>query len=229
MSRMFTTIDKTFNPVVGCSHGCVYCWSKRLAETRLKHLYGDHRLRFFPERLKRIPKRGNIFIVDMGDLFCNEVPDEWIYEVLHALNENDRGEATYLFLTKNPERYHDFLLDFPRNSILGATIETDDDHLYLKNRISKAPHPWNRIRAMIELRWRRKMVSIEPIIKFTELFPYILAHIRPEFIYIGYDNYRHRLPEPSLQETMTLIDRLKSLGIDVRIKTLRRAWYEKHP
>jgi len=57
------------------------------------------------------------------------VKDEWIRAVLsHVVKFPD---TYFLFLTKNPERYRDFLDEFPPNSILGATIETDDD-LYIR-------------------------------------------------------------------------------------------------
>lgn len=35
-SRMFSVVSKTWNPVTGCLHGCVYCWARRLAETKLR-------------------------------------------------------------------------------------------------------------------------------------------------------------------------------------------------
>jgi hypothetical protein len=47
----------------------------------------------------------------------------------------------FLLLTKNPERYKDFLGSMPKNVVLGATIETDSYELYLQYRISQAPLP----------------------------------------------------------------------------------------
>ena len=31
--------DYTWNPVTGCKHGCEYCYARKLAETRLAHIY----------------------------------------------------------------------------------------------------------------------------------------------------------------------------------------------
>lgn len=53
----------------------------------------------------------------------------------------------------------------------------------------------------------------------------ILA-IKPEFVYIGYDTKKCKLPEPTLAETQALIDRLRKEGLDVRLKTIHPAWYE---
>jgi hypothetical protein len=47
----------------------------------------------------------------------------------------------FLLLTKNPEHYKDFLGSMPKNVVLGATIETDNDELYLQHKISQAPLP----------------------------------------------------------------------------------------
>ena len=72
----------------------------------------------------------------------------------------------------------------------------------------------------------RKMVSIEPVLDFEPArFSCMLEGIKPEFIYVGYDNHRHVLPEPPLKKTEQL---MKALGefTEVRPKTLRRAWWE---
>jgi GTP cyclohydrolase II len=47
----------------------------------------------------------------------------------------------FLLLTKNPERYKDFLGSMPKNVVLGVTIETDSNELYLQHKISQAPLP----------------------------------------------------------------------------------------
>jgi len=52
------------------------------------------------------------------------------------------------------------------------------------------------------------------------------VELEPEFIYIGYDNYGNKLPEPPLSMVLRLINALRSHGITVYEKTLRKAWYE---
>jgi len=54
-----------------------------------------------------------------------------------------------------------------------------------------------------------------------------IVEIDPEVIYIGYDNYNSKLPEPSLKKTELLATTLIDSGYDVRLKTLRYAWWEK--
>ena len=114
----------------------------------------------------------------------------------------------------------------PPNAVLGATIETDRDEGY--GGISKAPPPSARYEAMRDLNWPRKLVSIEPVLDFDlEEFVRWVEGIKPSIIYVGYDNYANRLPEPPLGKTLKLIGELKSKGFRVYAKTLRRAWWEK--
>ncbi len=226
-AKMFSIVSETWNPVTGCPHGCVYCWARRLATTKLRNTerYREGFVsRFNPKELRRTFSDGVVFVSDMGDLFANTVKDEWIRRVIEYVGRFPN--VFFLFLTKNPERYRDFLGEFPPNSILGATIETDDDDLYLEHRISAAPLPSNRYRAMRSLSWPLKFISIEPILDFsTERFAGWLRDIAPFMVYVGYDNYDNRLPEPPLKKTKELLARLSEFTLVIR-KTIRPAWFE---
>jgi len=211
---------KTWNPVVGCYHNCVYCWARRQSK-RLKrycpYCY-DFIPHIHPERLRplRFREERVVFVVDMGDLFGDFIPDDWIISVLEVLNNSKN--VIPLFLTKNPKRYESFLELFPRNAILGATIETNRYYSY----ISKAPEPRERLKAMANLEWDRKFISIEPVLDFN-LYAFLeaLREIRPIYIEIGYDNYGYvPLPEPSLQKTQSLIAELSKFT-KVNVKSLR--------
>jgi len=228
-SRMFGVVTKTWNPISGCTHDCVYCWARKLALNRLKRTR-RYRDGFIPklnvEEFRRKFKSGFIFVSDMGDAFNRDVKDEWIVRVLEHISRFPK--ATFLLLTKNPERYVDFIDIMPQNVMLGSTIETDSDELYLKYKISKAPLPSRRLNAMQTLNWKYKFISIEPILDFTGNFAKSIADIKPVMVYVGYDNYWNKLPEPSLNKTLKLIAELRGYGMDVREKGIRRAWYEKN-
>jgi hypothetical protein len=182
--------------------------------------------KFYPERLKRIPKNGFVFVCDMADLFADDVPGEWITSVLEAIHSSG-SRATFMFLTKNPRRYMEFLDLFTGNMILGATVESQ----YVPNysRYSRAPDPLSRLYAMEDLSSYdlRLFLSIEPIFDFDLVaFQNWIIMINPEMIFIGYDNYNHNLPEPQEDKTLELIKNLEYLGFKVYRKTLRKAWYE---
>ena len=227
MSRMFTINGqrvRTWNPIVGCNYLCHYCWARDLAQGRLRHLerYQDG---FTPKlvesELSKRFRNGLVFVSSMGDAFGPWVPRPWIEAVLVVVRESPG--ATFLFLTKNPARYLEFLDIMPRNVILGATIETDS----LRPSISRAPTVDSRVCAMASIHGFRKMVSIEPIMEFDHnSFVTLISDISPEFVYLGMDNWKHKLPEPELKKTKLLIFTLESFT-EVRKKTIRKAWYEE--
>jgi len=233
-SRMFHLVHRTWNPISGCMHNCVYCWARRLALTKLRHLE-RYRNGFIPrlnsgELSKKFKPGELVFVSDMGDMWGSFIPGEWIEKVLNHVRSFPR--TTFLFLTKNPGRYLEFAeeLSSMDNVVLGATVETDDDLLYLKHSISRAPAPSKRL-YMMELVAQKiggtLMISVEPILDFTPFFPGRIAELEPEFVYVGYDNYNNRLPEPPLRKTYMLIKTLREHGIVVYEKTLRKAWWER--
>lgn len=228
--RMFTIVSETWNPVTGCLHDCVYCWARRLALTKLKSSprYRDgFKPRLNLEEFRKKFRGGVVFVSDMGDLWGDWVPDAWIRKVLDHVGKYPN--TWFLFLTKNPQRYHDFLGEIPPNAILGATIETNRDKYFQEGygvRVSSAPLPSRRYMAMKSLDWPLKFVSIEPVLDFDiDVFTRWIEDINPFMVYIGYDNYGNKLPEPPLNKTLELIDRLEDFTLVIR-KTIRPAWNE---
>lgn len=201
------------------------CWARRLAAKLASMGVQPYAERDFaptlvPWRLdRRFSRRSFVFVCDMGDLFGDWVPRDWILRVLENVSRN--RSASFLFLTKNPKRYREF--DFGDNVVLGATVETNR-HL---RGISRAPQPVERLEAMALLGHRYKALVIEPILDFDlSLLVYWVRRIKPVFVVVGYDNYGHKLPEPRLEKTMELIDELSEFT-EVRCRTLRKAWYEE--
>lgn len=227
MSRVFSFATRVWNPIVGCTNNCKYCIAREQAKKRggkcsycyyfVPHI---HEKRFKPFRPK---EKTIIFVVDAGDLFCNGVRDDWIRRVIDITNKSNEN-AIFLFLTKNPERYKDFLDDFNPNSILGATIETNRTNGY--HEISNAPNPKRRYIAMRNLNWDKKFIAIEPIMDFDmgEFYSWI-KDINPLAVTIGYDNNNNNLSEPPLEKTENFIKILKNIT-QVIPKKIRKAWYE---
>ena len=216
---MFDVITATWNPVIGCLHNCTYCWAKDLVETKLSRTekYKDgFEPKLLEYELKRKFKKKFVFAVDMGDLFGVWVPRDWILKVITGVCYNPK--SYYLFLTKNPDRYFEFLDVFPQNLVLGTTIETNREY-----KVSTAPPPVERYKAMMDLPWRNKLISIEPIMDFDlDVLVQWMKEIQPRTIYVGYDNHNKHLPEPPLAKTQQLIQELRRFT-RVRTKTLRKA------
>jgi hypothetical protein len=168
------------------------------------------------ELLKIFKETDFVFVCDMIDLFGFWVP-KWIIDMV--LNRIRISNATFLLLTKNPARYSEF--EIPANCVCGATIESDVDHELT------GPPETLRLTAMIKLKHPRKMVAIEPIMQFSPNFIRRLLPIQPEFVAIGYDNYKCGLDEPSLEITEILISGLEAYGIKVYRKSIREAVFDE--
>jgi DNA repair photolyase len=226
--KMFNIVTATWNPISGCLYNCNYCWAKNLALTKLKtsKRYSNG---FKPslndsEFKVKFGKGDLIFVADMGDMFADFTPEKWIKQVLDHIRQFP--EADFLFMTKNPKRYLELLPFVPDNAILGATIETNIDSIISQDKVSNAPLPSERVKAMKALDWKRKIVSVEPILQFDlEIFSKWIEDIDPFIVYVGYDNYSHRLREPTLKQTSDLLNKLSDNSLVIR-KTIRPSWSE---
>ncbi len=119
--------DATWNPITGCSvvsPGCTNCYAMKLSGTRLKNhptragLTVDSKAgpvwngqMRFNESMLRDPLRWRrprmIFVCAHGDLFAENVPDEWIDQVFAVMAL--APQHTFQVLTKRPERMRDYL------------------------------------------------------------------------------------------------------------------------
>lgn len=228
--KMFNLVTQTWNPVTGCRYECEYCWARKLAVTKLKNIqrYSNGFQPMLNEKEFNSKFRDGdfVFVSDMGDLFGEFIPSNWISKVFDHVRLFP--EAYFLFLTKNPARYNEFLVTIPKNAILGATIETNIDEHLQKTNLSEAPLPSERYKAMRDLNWGKKMISIEPILDFDlEVIGQWIENIFPFLVYIGYDNYRHKLPEPKLSKTLSLIERVSKDFLTIK-KNIRPSWSESN-
>ena len=229
------------DPFKGCKHDCIYCkpsFQKQAKRQKQRcgkcYTFEPH---FHIERLAHsspktkenqfvfFPKGGDIAFASEYELWC----------MLQYVKDNP--QTTFLMQTKDPtcllKREH-----YPDNLILGVTLETDKDafgvpikegglnptNYVMYKQISKAPIPFERTQTFIQVKHKRKSVTIEPILFFSPLFIAIIQAIEPEFVYVGYDTKNCHLPEPTLTKTKKLISEL-SVFTEVREKTLREAWW----
>ncbi len=167
-------------------------------------------LRFDEKCMNNDLGSGNfIFVGSSTDMFVGCIDADWIARVLDYCKKFDN---TYLFQSKNPERFRDFEGEFPKNVILGTTIETNRE-----NSFSNAPDPAIRKHWLSQLD-SDKMVSIEPIMDFDiDVMVRWIKEIKPQFVSIGADSKGHNLPEPSAEKINTFIKELRKFT-EVRIK-----------
>lgn len=134
--------DATWNPITGCtvvSPGCTNCYAMKLAGTRMKHHPSragltietkngpvwNGMLRFNEQWLDQ-PLRWRtsrmIFVCAHGDLFHEEVPDEWVDRIFAVMALCP--QHTFQVLTKRPERMRRYMQPFDqrRSDSLGGFV-----------------------------------------------------------------------------------------------------------
>lgn len=173
--------DWTWNPVTGCLHTLeecavsLNCFARDLAENRLRGRFGYDQddpfsPKFHRDRLQeplKVKEPSKIFVVDMGDLFGDWVPQEWIEKVLYIVKRCP--QHTFLFLTKNPGRYSEF--KFPKNAWLGTTITSDNDIDRIEDLFDSAPED------------ATLFASVEPLTGYIADNASFLAHV--DWVIIG--------------------------------------------
>lgn len=210
---------KPWNPLGGeCPHGCSYCSTKtmmRFPEVWYKY---SGELRLFSS-LYKMPKTDKlIFVAGQNDLFANRVGAKIILYVLEICKQHEGNR--YLFQTKNPARYHNFLFDFPKGSILCTTIETNR---WYPGVMGITPLPSDRAAAMGSITHYEKHVTIEPIIDFDlEELVALIRISKATKVNIGADSKHNHLPEPSKDKVLALIDELQKFTTIDRKTNLQR-------
>ena len=197
--NMYGFVTHTWNPIKGkCPHECIYCYMKRYPQ-------GDLRLdeKCFKDNLGT---NNIIFVGSSTDMFAEDVPWVWIKETIAHCNTSPNN--TYLFQTKNPARFYQFRMDFHKNHILATTIETDKE---IPN-LSKAP--FTR-RLSPRHKTPKRMISIEPVLDFTDRFYLSISEMNPDMVSIGADSKGNNLPEPSSKMILHL---MSMLGEEYNIK-----------
>lgn len=125
--------EQTWNPVSGCtkiSPGCKHCYAEKMAE-RLRHMgcsgyENGFVLTLQPSRLRQPEQRKKPtvwFVNSMSDLFHEEVPDDYIDQVMDVIRRTP--QHTYQLLTKRAERLPAYFANrsVPQNLWLGVSVE----------------------------------------------------------------------------------------------------------
>jgi len=217
-SNMYSWVTKTRNFLGGeCKHFCKYCYVNSLKNKfpNIKERYSGE-IRLLDKELSKNEGKGKtIFVQDMGDLFAENIPKLFIKVILRHLN--DYPYNTYLFQTKNPKRYFEFINLFPPSSIFGTTIESNKQEEI--DKISKAPKVYSRQFAMGNINFGKVFLTLEPIIDFDlDILVNWIKDIQPDFVNIGADSKNNHLNEPSKEKVLELIKELEKFT-EVRIKS----------
>lgn len=216
--NMYPWVTHTHSLLAGqCPHGCSYCYVQAMARRfpNLKARYSGPVNLLTKELQVTYPRGDTVFIEHLSDLFALGVPrhiPELVLQHCRAF-----PDTTFVFQTKNPCRYHEFLGELPARVILGTTVESNRHYSH----ITAAIYPAARAKALGWLPTKlHRFLTIEPILDFD--LPELLALItiaRPDFINLGADSKGCGLPEPSKEKLQLLLNALSHRGVEVRQKT----------
>lgn len=158
--------DATWNPVRGCtkiSPGCKHCYAETFAE-RFRGVPGHpyeqgFDLRIVREKLAeplkwRSPKM--IFVNSMSDLFHEDVPDEYIVDVVRVMTL--ANWHTYQVLTKRASRLRSLL----NTSLRFASMQP---HIWWGVSVENRKHGVPRIRELRAAQASMRFLSIEPLLE----------------------------------------------------------------
>lgn len=155
--------EQTWNPAVGCnkvSPACDHCYAevmaRRLKAMGVRGYENGFKLTLLPYRLEEPLKRTKptiYFVNSMSDLFHEEIPDDYIRQVLEVISK--ASQHTFQILTKRAERMAAFFKSYgepPRNAWLGVTVEDREHGLPRLDLLRQVP-------AFI------RFVSVEPLLE----------------------------------------------------------------
>jgi len=165
------------------------------------------------EQLKHLTPKSKVpryfFIDGHFDWNGHAVKKEWLHPIVKKMGECP--QHTFPILSKRPELYDQFGLDYPRNVMLGATVTNE-----------QGTQDWERI-AVLRKYKNQKLVSFEPLLGSLpndvslEGLSWVIVGA-----YTGADEKRHR---PDRAWVSDIVARSRKLDIAVFLKpTLGDSW-----
>ena len=231
--------DAVWNPVTGCtpiSEGCKNCYAERMA-TRLKGRYGypedePFKVTLHPEKLEeplKWKKPRRVFVCSMGDLFHEQVPDEYIAKVWEIMN--NASNHTFLVLTKRPQRMKDFLARLgwythdrevnPAEAVLDEGGKYTLKNVWLGVTAENQQRAEERIPILLQLPAAKRFVSVEPMLGPVDLTE--VGHVGPklDWVICGSESGPNRRPA-KIEWIRSLRNQCIYFGVPFFLKQSRR-------
>lgn len=208
----------------GCPFDCTYCSSKKHNvrfggdPCEVRRLKGEWDTIEDVYYLKRKLPEGGIFVNPYTDIFTFPKDDiQHIFTKIEFTNwDREIKPQRYIFQTKDPKKYFDYIDLIPEGSWLGTTIDCSYmGQEYMDMNFSKAPEPIKRVESMMCLKSVKIpfnfFVTIEPIMEFNYLLLNWINAIQPDLVFIGANTSSVSLPEPTPDELVALIEALRKI------------------
>lgn len=153
-----------WNPIIGCQHGCQYCYGKRIndrfgliAKWEEPEYSHDEALMNQVSKIYSLRKPSTILCGSMSDMFGEWVEQNYIKKILsYTILDH-----IFLFLTKNPNGYYAY--EFTDNCWLGATTDTANHAGTFTDTLAILEHPHKYISAEPLLESISRYIDFEPL------------------------------------------------------------------
>ena len=144
--NMYEFIKYTWNPIKGaCHHDCKYCYMKQINPNASQPRLAKYE--FYTD----LGKGNSIFIGSSTDMFADNIPSEWITQVLNYCQQKQDTKRPnwYLLQSKNPKRFLEFA-NHPlmKHVVFATTIESNCNYPEI---MSNSPKIEERAEAMEEV------------------------------------------------------------------------------
>jgi len=198
--NMYKFISHTGNTIKGlCPHGCRYCYMKQWGKQKP--------VRLDETELTTGMTEGNfIFVGSSCDMFAQDIKVSWIQKTLEYLKQFDNR---YLFQSKNPKGFDDYIDMFPEDSVFCTTIETNRHYPDIMNNCPSVQDRALNMQRVSEY-GLETYVTVEPIMDFDlQEMVGLLKQCNPQQINIGANTSKVNLPEPPKEKILQLITELE--------------------
>lgn len=226
--------DHTFNPWIGCtkvSDECAWCYAESLMDTRYGRVVwgkGNPRQRT-SEANWRAPikwdrqaaadgKRRRVFCASLGDVFDDEVPVDWLADLLTLIDRCPHLD--WLLLTKRPQNVT------PRLTAIGrATGFADMHQVWLGASVGRQGAADERIPILLSVPSRIHFVSYEPALEAVDFSRWLDDGPHLDWIIVGGESGGHARPF-ELDWARSTVNQCRAAGVAVFVKQLGARPYD---
>lgn len=175
------------------------------------------------ENLKKMTPRQDPKIVFVDGHFNwngHDIRKEWLEAILAKIRECP--QHTYPILSKRPELYDQYGLQYPKNVMLGTTVTNEGPDTLpemaepWKAKVDVSLHDWERLNSLRKFKGNLRVVSFEPLLG---PLPEDASLEGMDWVIIGALSAGRKLIQPKRERVSDVVDRSRKLDIPIFMKS----------
>jgi len=203
--------DLTYNPIVGCSNNCAYCYGRKVAQRLTCPQCRAYEPHFHPERLADLSKGkpSRVFMGSMGDMFDPAVDPAWWSQILLA-HEASGFRHKLMVLTKRPDMFGSIIFEVAHpKGPLANKLTSILSKIWFGVTVTCQADEW-RIKELLQVPAAGHFVSLEPLLSAIDISPWLGYNPTHEE---KQDNGR---PSACGSEEQSIRDRYRGAAVETR-------------